>query len=201
MRYTSVAASLAVIVPLLTAPAAAAPKDAKGEMPAASRLSLPGEKHKWLEPLVGDWDVEMLVYPGPGAAPVVSKEVSAKRFWTLEGRYLREELRGIVFGNKSARDGVLGYNALDGRFEWVTVDTFEPGQMIYLGRGDETKSGFSMYGESTEAGFAPEPTGRKRDLRFEFDIQGPDKNVQRIFARFPGQPEFLFVEQRFTRKK
>jgi hypothetical protein len=25
--------------------------------------------------------------------------------------------------------------------------------------------------------------------------------VQRIYARIPGQAEFLFVEQRFTRKK
>jgi hypothetical protein len=169
--------------------------------PAAARLAMPGEEHRWLEPLIGDWTVEMLVYPGPGAEPIVSNEVTATRRWTLDNRYLREELRGTVFGQPAARDGVLGYNRLDGRFEWVTVDTFEPGQMIYLGRDEASPQGFSMYGESTEAGMGPEPTGRKRDLRFEFDIEGPDYNVQRIFARFPGQEEFLFVEQRFTRKR
>lgn len=141
----------------------------------------------------------MLVYPGPGAEPIVSNEVTATRRWTLDGRYLREELRGTVFGNPSARDGVLGYNRLEGRFEWVTVDTFEPGQMIYLGRGGATPKRFSLYGESTEAGMGAEPTGRKRDLRFEFEIVSDDYNVQRIYARFPGQEEYLFVEQRFTR--
>ncbi|MDX2235772.1 MAG: DUF1579 family protein, partial [Hyphomonadaceae bacterium] len=141
----------------------------------------------------------MLVYPAPGAQPIVSRTVTATRRWALDGRYVREELRGTVFGAPSARDGVLGYNRLDGRFEWVTIDTFEPGQMVYLGRGDETAKSFSLYGESTEAGMGAEPTGRKRDLRFEFEIRDRNYNVQRIFAKFPGGAEFLFVEQRFTR--
>jgi hypothetical protein len=195
----SIRNSLAALA-LAALPTFAAPALAQETLPASTRLSMPGEKHAWLEPLVGDWNVEMLVYPGPGAEPIVSDEVEATRAWTLDGRYLREELRGVVFGRPSARDGTLGYNALDGRFEWVTVDTFEPGQMVYFGRGDEAAGGFSLYGESTEAGMAPEPTGRKRELRFEFEIAGPDENVQRIFARYPGQEEFLFVEQRFTRK-
>lgn len=182
------------------ATAAKAQKPDTTQLPAATRLALPGEKHKWLEPMVGDWTVEMLVYPAPGAAPVVSNDVTATRRWILDGRYVREELRGIVFGKPAARDGTLGYNALDGRFEWVTVDTFEPGQMIYLGRGDDTANRFTVFGESTEAGFGPEPTARKRALRFEFEIRDANSNVQRIYARVPGQAEFLFVEQRFTRK-
>lgn len=184
---------LALSLPIL--PVAAQDAD----MPAAARLAMPGEEHRWLEPLVGEWAVEMLVYPGPDAEPIISNDVTATRGWTLGGRYLREELRGTVFGNPSARDGVLGYNRLDGRFEWVTVDTFEPGQMIYLGRGEATPEGFSLYGESTEAGMGPEPTGRSRDLRFEFEIVSDDYNVQRIYARFPGESEYLFVEQRFSR--
>jgi hypothetical protein len=174
---------------------------AQTELPAAVRLALPGEQHSWLNPLVGEWNVEMLVFPAAGAQPIVSREVKATRRWTLDGRYLREELRGVVFGNPSARDGVLGYNRLDGRFEFTTVDTFEPGQMFYAGRGDETARKFSLYGESTEAGSGVEPTGRKRLLRFEIEVIDDNRNVQRIFARFPGQPEYLFVEQRFSRKK
>lgn len=166
---------------------------------AAGRLASPGPEHAWMQPLVGSWDVEMLVYPGPGAEPIVSDQVSATREMILDGRYLREELRGTVFGQPSARDGVLGFNRLERRFEWTTQDTFEPGQMVYLGRGEGDADGWSMWGESTEAGFGPEPTGRKRDLRFEFEIVGPDRNIQRIYASFPGQDEYLFVEQRFSR--
>lgn len=173
---------------------------AQEQMPASARLAMPGEKHAWLDPLVGAWNVEMLVYPGPGAEPLVDDALTATRTWTLDGRYLREELRGQFMGAPSARDATLGYNALDGRFELVTVDTFEPGQMVYLGRGDEAEGMFSMHGESTEAGAGSEPTGRKRDLRFEVEIRDADYNVQRIFAKYPGGDEFLFVEQRFTRQ-
>ncbi|MDX2273418.1 MAG: DUF1579 family protein [Cyanobacteriota bacterium] len=169
------------------------------EMPASARLAMPGEKHTWLDPLVGEWTVEMLVYPEAGAEPITSKDLRASRRKILDGRYIYEELRGVFAGNPSARDGILGYNNLEGRFELVTVDTFEPGQMVYAGRGDETPNKFSMLGESTEAGLGSEPSGRKRELRFEFEILDPDRNVQRIFAKFPGESEFLFVEQRFTR--
>lgn len=57
----------------------------------------------------------------------------------------------------------------------------------------------SLSGESTEAGMGPEPTGRKRDLRFDWEITQTG-SVQRIFVKSPGQPEFLFVSQRFTPK-
>lgn len=193
-RLIRTAAMLAVLV----GPVAGQSQTAE-QMPSSTRLAMPGEQHAWLEPLVGRWDVEMLVYPGPGAEPVVSDDVSATREWILGQRYIAEELRGTVFGAPSARNGVLGYNRLDGRFEWVKMDTFEPGQMIYLGRGDAGPEGFSLWGESNEAGMGPEPTGRYRELRFEFDIVDADYNVQRIFARYPGGEEFLFVEQRFTR--
>jgi hypothetical protein len=72
--------------------------------------------------------------------------------------------------------------------------------MVYLGRGEEQGATVLLYCESTEAGMGPEPTGRRRDLRFEFAIEGPDTNVQRIHVRYPGGEEHLFVEQRFTRR-
>ncbi len=163
---------------------------------ASERLASPGEEHAWLEPLLGEWDVAMLVYPGPGAEPIAQPPLTATREWMLGGRYLRETLRA---GDTVLREGTMGFNRLEGRFELTTVDAYEPGQMVYQGRGDETPERMSLYGESTEAGMGPEPTGRKRDLRFEVEVVGPDENVERIFVTYPGGEEYLFVEQRFTR--
>lgn len=188
---TTVALALALALGL----AGAAPAQDEGAS-ASRRLASPGAEHAWLDPLVGEWTVEMLVYPGPGVEPVVMGGMSATREWILGGRYLREELRG---GDQPLREATIGFNRLDGRFEIVTVDAFEPGQMVYVGRGGATPAGFSLFGESTEAGMGPEPTGRKRDLRFEVEVAGEDRNVQRIFVTYPGQAERLFVEQRFTR--
>ena len=199
------ARALAAVLMLAPPFAPALAQDVPGAPPAggetaSARLAALGPEHAWMEPLAGKWDVQMLVYPEPGTEPMVAEGLRATREPILEGRYLREELRGEVFGRPAARDGLLGYNRLDDRFEWVTVDTFEPGQMVYAGRsGEAGPEGFSVYGRSNEAGMGAEPTGRARELRFEFAVEGPDRNVQRIFARHPGGEEFLFVEQRFAR--
>jgi hypothetical protein len=185
-----------LLVSALLSAGASAQNDA---MPASARLAMPGDKHRWLEPLVGQWSVEMRVYVAPGQPPLVSKDMSASREWILGGRYLREELRGSFAGNPSHRVATLSYNNLDERFELATIDTFEPGQMWYAGQRVGSAQRIEMHGASTEAGMTAKPTGRKRDLRFEFEI-GRDANVQRIYVKYPAEPEFLFVEQLFTRK-
>jgi hypothetical protein len=164
---------------------------------ASDRLAAPGPEHAWMDPLAGSWDVAMRVWPGPDTDPFEIPGMTAERELVLGGRYLRE----ILIGGDGTpmREATMGYNRLDDRFELVTVDSFEPGQMVYLGRGDDPAASVSLYGESTEAGMGTEPTGRKRDLRFEFEIEDADTNVQRIHVRYPGGPEYLFVEQRFTR--
>jgi hypothetical protein len=187
MRLTAIALTLALLMPATFAHAETA----------SDRLAAPGPEHAWMDPLVGNWAVEMRVWPGPDADPFDIPGMTAERTLVLGGRYLREVLIGG--DGIPVREATLGFNRLDGRFELVTVDSFEPGQMIYLGRGDETAGQIILHGTSTEAGMGPEPTGRARTLRFEFVTETPDSNVQRIFVRYPGGQEYLFVEQRFSR--
>jgi Protein of unknown function (DUF1579) len=170
------------------------------ELPASTRLAMPGEKHRWLEPLIGQWNVQMRVWPAPGDTPIESTQLTATREWILGGRYLREELTGKFAGNPSHRVALLGYNNLEGRFELVTVDTFEPGQMSYASLADGKPGLISLTGDNTEAGFGAKPTGRKRSLRFDIEMAG-DVNTQHIYVRYPGETEFLFVEQRFTKAR
>ncbi len=166
---------------------------------ASDRLAAPGPEHAWMTPLVGNWTVEMQVWPGPDADPFAIPGMTATREMILGGRYLREVLVGG--DGIPVREATLGYNRLDGRFELVTVDSFEPGQMVYFGREGAVETSISLYGVSTEAGMGAEPTGRKRDLWFEFVVKDADTNVQRIHVRYPGGQEYLFVEQRFTRQR
>jgi hypothetical protein len=166
---------------------------------ASDRLAAPGPEHAWMDPLVGSWTVAMRVWPGPDAEPFEIPGLTAKRELVLGGRYLREVLIGA--DGTPLREATMGYNRLDGRFELVTVDSFEPGLMVYLGRDADPTASVSLYGESTEAGMGPEPTRRKRALRFDFVIEDSDTNVQRIHVRYPAGEEYLFVEQRFTRSE
>ena len=180
--------------------ASSAVTSATNAMPASARLALPGAQHRWLEPLVGQWAVEMRVFFAPGQAPMVSKNMLATRSWILGGRYLREELTGNFGGNPSSRLAVLGFNNLEERWELSTIDTFEPGQMTYSSAVRGTPARFQLHGESTEAGLGINATGRKRSLRFEFEVVNADTNIERIYVKYPAEQETLFVEQIFTRK-
>ncbi|MGP9819703.1 DUF1579 family protein [Salinarimonas sp. NSM] len=183
-------------VALATFLAVSTPAVAADDLSASARLAMPGPSHALLEPLIGTWDVEMRVYPGPGAEPFVAQGLSATREWILGGRYVQEHLSGDVFGAPSERIAILGYNNLEQRFELATFDTFEPGSMIYQGAAMPDGT-ISVLGDSTEAGMGAEPTGRKRTIRFEFEMTEAG-SVERIFVRYPGGEEFLFVEQIFT---
>jgi hypothetical protein len=136
--------ALAVVLSLATTWSLPATAQEEGAS-ASERLANPGAEHAWLEPLVGEWDVAMLVYLSPGAEPFAQPPLTATREWTLGGRYLRETLRS---GDTTLREATMGYNRLDGRFELVTVDAYEPGQMVYQGRGDEKPEMMSLYGEN-----------------------------------------------------
>lgn len=175
--------------------ATASPVTAQENLPAATRLAMPGENHSLLQPLIGEWDVEMRVYPRPGADPIVSKDMSATRKWILGKRYVQEELSGVFAGAPSERLAIIGYNNLEEQFELASFDTFEPGFMVYKGDADDKT--ITVDGISIEAGFGPTPSGRYRELRFEIEI-GADRSVQRIFVKYPAEEEFLFVEQIFT---
>lgn len=172
----------------------------RADMPAAARLALPGPNHQRLDALVGDWKVDMRVWPAPGSPPIASSDLKANRAWVLGKRYLREDLSGTFAGNPSNRTAYFSFNNLEERFELTTIDTFEPGQMWYVshdaGKGDR----ISLHGDNVEAGFGPKATGRKRALRFDIEI-APQRSVQRIYVKYPGEPEFLFVEQVFTPAK
>ena len=173
---------------------------ALAELPAATRLAMPGPNHQRLDALVGEWKVDMRVWPAAGATPIASSDLKATRTWVLGKRYLREDLSGTFAGNPSNRVGYFSYNNLEERFELTTIDTFEPGQMWYVSHSTGKAGLISLHGDNVEAGFGPKATGRKRALRFDIEI-APQRSVQRIYVKYPGETEFLFVEQVFTPAK
>jgi hypothetical protein len=170
---------------------------ARADIPAAARLAMPGANHKRLDALVGEWKVEMRVWPASGAQAITSTDLKATRTWVLGKRYLREDLSGTFAGNPSNRVAYFSFNNLEERFELTTIDTFEPGQMWYTSHDAGKTDRITLHGDNVEAGFGPKATGRKRALRFNIEI-APTRSVQRIFVKYSGEPEFLFVEQIFT---
>jgi hypothetical protein len=57
-------------------------------MKKAEAACAPGAAHQALEPLVGEWNVEVKTWMTPNAPPTISTG-AAKSTWTLKGRFVQ----------------------------------------------------------------------------------------------------------------
>ena len=70
------------------------------EMMKAEAASAPGIAHQSLEPLVGEWNVEVKTWMAPDAEPTISTGTS-KSTWALKGRFVQQEFSGELWARPS----------------------------------------------------------------------------------------------------
>src|SRR5207247_105391 len=75
----------------------AAPGQDPAAMAAMMKAISPGENHKALEPLAGNWETAATFTMGPGL-PTMQSKGGCKRHWVLGGRFLQEEVTGEMMG-------------------------------------------------------------------------------------------------------
>src|SRR5436190_10876516 len=75
----------------------------------------PGAAHKALEPLVGEWTVEVKSWTEPDSPPTVTKG-SAKAEWVMTGRFVREEFKGEMMGKPFTGMSLTGYDNLKKKY-------------------------------------------------------------------------------------
>ena len=166
--------------------------------------------HKRLDALVGEWNVEKsnyFVLGGTAENPFVSKDLICRREWIKEtgNMYIKDVTEG-TFGGAYYRLGVLGYSPIDNRYEWNTVDNFNPIMMTYKGAAGSAKPDgeISIGGEFTDPGIlgkAKEFAGKTIAQRTVIKIESPDRNVMEIYFTPPGKSEFLADRAVYTRRK
>jgi len=166
--------------------------------------------HKRLEPLVGEWNVEKsnyFVLGGTAEKPFVSKDLICRREWIKEtgNTFIRDVTEG-TFGGAYYRLGILGYSPVDNRYEWNTVDNFNPLMMTYKGAKESAKADgdISIDGEFTDPGILgkdKEFAGKTIAQRTVIKIESPDRNVMEMYFTPPGKPEFLADRAVYTRRK
>ena len=82
-----------------------------GVTPEMMKLISPNEHHKALEYFVGEWDVEMkLTMEIPGMAPMEPTTSSATYKWAIPGRWLQQEVKGVLMGQPFHGTGFHGYD-------------------------------------------------------------------------------------------
>jgi hypothetical protein len=105
------------------------------------KAASPGEQHKKLQSLVGNWDLTIKAPAGPdGKSSEVKGTIAYKSI--LGGRFVQEEAKTELFGQPFEWVGLYGFDNYKKKFVASWADNFNT--IIEQGEGDADKSGKSV---------------------------------------------------------
>jgi Protein of unknown function (DUF1579) len=170
-----------------------APDDA-ARMEAMMKLIMPGEHHKALQPLIGEWTTSTTMLM-PGAPPgKIAGEGTRK--WILGNRYVQEEYKGEMMGMPFQGLGLMGYDNVLKVYVASWVDSLGTGIIHSTGQSDETGKVITLTGD-----YADPETQKVTKMRMVTKIQDNDHHTFRMSAIDEAGKETPAMEIAFTRKK
>jgi hypothetical protein len=194
------------LIALLAATASLYALAADPPLPPMVQRAQPGAGQRALQPLAGTWKVEKSLFVAIGTPdkPVRGENMTTKREWIGDGRFLHDVTQGSFNGQPYFRAGFLGYNNMDQRYEWVTADNFTPTLMAYQARSgsgpNATGQPIDMKGQFTDLGITGEQNvGKNVPMRTVVRIENENRHVFEIYFTPPGGTEVLADRMVFTR--
>lgn len=108
-------------------------------MAAYEKAGTPGDEHRALQSMVGNYDLTIKSWHSPGGEPSTDTG-TAKRTMILDGRVLLEEVSSQMMGQAFNGYGLHGFNNITGKY-WATWnDSMTTGLMVSEGTCDADKS-------------------------------------------------------------
>ena len=179
------------------AAAGAKPGEANAEemMKKQQEYSTPGVGHKVLDPLVGEWEVQMRFWMSGSDGPATESKGTAKTQWTLGGRYLQEDFSGEMMQQPFQGHGVTAYDNFKKKYISTWIDTMSTGIFISEGSADDGGKVLTFVGKMDDP-----MTGQKdKTAKYIIRILGPDKHVMEMHDLSLGEKSKMF-ELTYTRK-
>ena len=153
-------------------------------MKKAEALGKPGSAHKTLEPLVGNWTVEVKMWMAPDAPPEVTKG-TAKSSWIMDGRYVQEEFSGQFMGKPFRGIGLMGYDNVKQKYSNVWIDDMSTAMVISEGDAGEGGRVITFGGS-----YACAMTGEKnKAVKQVYRIVSRDKHIFEMYDPSRGKGE------------
>ncbi len=107
----------------------------KAEMDAYMKAATPGEQHKYLVSMAGNYDVVIRTWDGPDAPPHQEKG-TATRTPDLGGRVVVERVTASIMGTPFTGTGMSGFDNVSGKYWSTWIDTISTGLMVSEGTCD-----------------------------------------------------------------
>jgi hypothetical protein len=190
-------------------------KDEKGAAPGQSdeqkmmaemmALMQPGDNHKLLEALAGEWSytIRHWMDPDPSAPPQESTGTAVSKS-ILGGRYIQQEVAGRFQmpgpdGKMTDYDfkgiGITGYDNVKKKFFNTWFDNMGTGVMVSEGTYDPATKTYTYAGE-----YEMMP-GMTMKARYTLKIIDKDKHVFEWYESMAGAPERKSMEIAYSRKQ
>jgi hypothetical protein len=184
-----------------TQPAETGRIDKKAFMAAIDRAGGPAPEHAFLEPMVGEFDCQISMWPRPGAEALTAKATSTgtwimgKRFVQLENTPAEgEEL-------KISTMQMLGYDKRTSRYFNWGIDSTNTYCLLARGTRNEGDGTFTLLGRD-------EVPGRKHtSFKQIFKVESNDAFTVEVHIQAPGSAGadvegwFRTIEIKYARKK
>jgi hypothetical protein len=191
-------ASIGLAGSVLSLPTAAA--DAPGKDSAKAKAlqeaMTPGEGQKRLEPMIGTFDVTLLVWLNPNKPPLEYKG-GAVNSWALGGRYVQTMLvTAMDDGQPFEGIGYYGFDNTSKMYEAAWMDNGSTAISLY--RGVMDKSGRSAVLSSREATVAG---AKPMQVEMRVSIAESGDHVTQLWGAPQGGKAFKLMELRSVRAK
>ena len=159
------------------------------------RLGSPGEGHKALEPLVGEWTYTAQWQMSPDAPPETMTGTSTHQL-IFGGRFLRQEVRGEAEGRPPFEGlGFTGYDNIRAEYQTVWFDNMATGMMRGAGQFDAAAKTLTDQGD-----FSCPITGEPhRWYRAAWTVVDQDHTTYESYSRTPEGREFKSMEIHYSR--
>jgi len=138
------------------------------EMPAPAQ---PLDQHRWLEQLVGEWDVTAEMSMGPGMEPMRMESTESVR--SIGGLWIVGEGNATFAGTTFTSLLTVGYDPNKGTFVGTWIDTMQPHMWSYVGELDEAGKVLTLEAEGPRFD-DPSRTTKYRDA---FEVKAVDHKV------------------------
>ena len=140
-RFRTTLLTLAILNFLVAHEALAAtdPTELKSAVPAARQdPAEPGDHHRHLDALVGDWDYTMRIWNSPEAEPLELVGTSKAR-WILDGRFVETYYHGEIQGRPFEGRSIDGYDNKKKNYTTIWQDNL--GTYTVVSEGNCTEDG------------------------------------------------------------
>jgi hypothetical protein len=140
----------------LSAPVVAQDKKAEGSAPgeaemmaAMMKAGQPGEQHKHLGRMAGDWEYTSKMWMAPGQPPEESKGTMHGEM-LMGGRYVQHHWKGNMMGMPFEGMGTEGYDNTTKKFISNWIDNMGTGMMTSTGTCDEAGKVCTLTGDMAD---------------------------------------------------